>query len=199
MSLTRLIRIRFRSITEPIGRLLANSGITPNFLTGLGFALAVIAGCLFAVRPGQPYLAALVMICAGIMDILDGAVAREIPRFSGSLNDSIIDRLSEIAIYTGIIYSNYVYPAVVLLALSFSFLTSYTAAKGESLGIPMSNHLGIGQRAERLAPIVIFALIGYVWIGVYVSLILCVITFVQRYAYVIHVIPPSERKNLQVE
>jgi len=186
MSLTRIIKTRFQLIIEPSGRLLANAGVTPNFLTSLGLVLALIAGFLFATRPTQPYLGAFAVIGSGIMDILDGAVARETRKFSGSLNDSIIDRTSEIAIYGGIIYADYVSPFLVLLALGFSFLTSYIAAKGESLGIPMSGHLGIAQRAERLTPLIVFALIGYVWIGVYINLVLCVFTFAQRYMYVIH-------------
>ena len=44
--------------------------------------------------------------------------------------------------------------------------------------------MGIGERAERLLALVIFSLIGYVWIGVVVVLVLAFITFIQRY-YVI--------------
>jgi archaetidylinositol phosphate synthase len=185
MSLTRLIRTRFKSILAPCGLFLARAGLTPNFLSGLGLGTALIAGFLFALKPTQPYLAAIAIIISGMMDLLDGAVARHMPHFSGSLNDSILDRISEIAIFAGIVDADYMSPVIVLMALGISLTTSYLAAKGGSLGISMSHNLGLAQRAERLAPIVIFALLDYVWVGVYISLILSAITFTQRYAYVI--------------
>lgn len=185
MSLTRFIRTRFKSILVRIGVLLARAGLSPNFLSGLGLGFALIAGFLFATKPAQPYLAAIAVIISGIMDTLDGAVARQTPHFSGSLNDSILDRISEIAIYAGIIDADYLSSVIVLMALGVSLITSYIAAKGESLGIPMSHHPGLAQRAERLAPIIVFSLLDYVSVGVYISLIISTITCIQRWVYVI--------------
>ena len=186
MSLTRFIRTRFKPILDPSAALLAHAGLTPNFLSSLGLGFALIAGFLFATKPAQPYLAAIVVVISGIMDILDGTVARQTHHFSGSLNDSILDRISEIAIYAGIVAANYLSPVIVLMALGASLMTSYLAAKAEALGIPMTRHPGLAQRAERLAPIIIFALLDYVSIGVYISLVLSSVTCIQRYLYIVH-------------
>jgi archaetidylinositol phosphate synthase len=125
------------------------------------------------------------VIASGIFDVLDGAVARVMNRVSsaGSFNDSTLDRVAEVAIYAGIMYGAYTNSVLVLLALSFSLLVSYSRAKGDSLFVTLSG-VGIGERAERLLTLVIFSLIGYVWAGVIVVLVLAIITFVQRY-YVI--------------
>jgi archaetidylinositol phosphate synthase len=62
------------------------------------------------------------------------------------------------------------------------------------LGIALSG-IGIGERAERLIVLVIFALVGYVWIGIYIILAIAVITFGQRYLYVAKAI--QSKKNAQ--
>lgn len=179
-----------------IGETMGKAGITPNALTAAGFALALLAGFLFAYRPSQTYLAALSIVGSGVLDVLDGAVARATDKVSttGSFNDSTLDRISEIAIFAGIIYAGYHFlPSVVVLAaLGFSLLVSYVRAKGESLGIKLSG-IGIGERAERLIVLIVFSLAGLVWIAVYIILILVVITFAQRYVYVTQAIREKKR------
>ncbi len=163
---------------------MGSTGLSPTFWTFLGFAFSVIAGVLYAVRPSQPYLGGLLLIVSGIFDVLDGAVARVTNRVSksGAFNDSTLDRLAELAVYAGIIYGNYSSnsPLIVLMALGFSLLVSYTRAKGDSLGVSLSG-IGIGERAERLIVLIVFSILGYVWIGVAIVLILAFVTFVQRY------------------
>jgi archaetidylinositol phosphate synthase len=181
-----LVLNRIRSQIEPvvtsIGRMLGSTGLSPNFWTFFGFGFAVLAGIFFALRPGQPYLAATAILVSGIMDILDGAVARVTNKISksGSFNDSTLDRLAEVAIYSGIIFANYPYPILVVLALSFSLLVSYERAKGESLGISLGG-IGIGERAERLIVLIVFSFAGLVWIGVAIVFVLAFVTFLQRY------------------
>jgi archaetidylinositol phosphate synthase len=142
----------------------------------------MIAGISYGLRPEQPYLGAFFLIVSGLFDILDGAVARvnHLTSKSGSFNDSTLDRLAEVAIYSGIIYAGYTAPIFALLALSFSLLVSYTRAKGDSLGVSLSG-VGIGERAERLLVLIVFSIAGSVWIGVIIVLILAFITFLQRY------------------
>ena len=167
---------------DSIGRTLGATGLSPTFWTFLGFLFSALAGLLYALRPSQPYLGALLLIVSGVFDVLDGAVARVTHRVSkaGSFNDSTLDRLAEVAVYGGIIYGKYAPPVLVLLALGFSLLVSYTRAKGDSLGISLSG-IGIGERAERLIVLIVFSLVGFVWIGIVIVLVIAFITFVQRY------------------
>lgn len=118
--------------------------------------------------------------------MIDGAVARVMHRVSksGSFNDSTLDRLAEVSVYCGIAYAGYASPVLVLLALAFSLLVSYTRAKGDSLGVSLSG-IGIGERAERLLVLIVFSIIELVWIGVVIVLVIAFVTFVQRYVAIL--------------
>jgi archaetidylinositol phosphate synthase len=195
------IRDRIRPIMDRLGRSVAKSGLSPNLLTAFGFLLALLSGFLFAYRPLEPYFAALSLVGSGFMDILDGAAARTSGKVSsvGSFNDSTLDRISEVAIFAGIIYAGYrVSPWIVLLTLAFSLLVSYVRAKGESLGITMSG-IGVGERAERLIVLIVFSFAGFFWvgIGVYVILVLVLATFFQRYVYVVQMLQRKKGSTRQ--
>jgi len=172
-----------------IGFSLGRTGLPPTFWTAIGFGFSVIAGILYALRPNETYLAAVMILASGIFDVLDGAVARVTNKVSrlGSFNDSTLDRLAEVAVFGGIIYGGYLSPVLVLLALGLSLLVSYLRAKGESLGVPLSG-IGIGERAERLIVLIIFSIIGYVWVGVIVVVALALATFFQRYLAIYRVL-----------
>lgn len=190
------VRNQIKPFVDTIGRGFAKTGISPNVLTIIGFLFALLAAVLYATRPSQPYLAALAIIVSGIFDVIDGAVARITNKVtkSGSFNDSTLDRLAEVAIYSGIIYAGYTDSLAVLLALGFSLLVSYTRAKGDSLFVTLTG-VGIGERAERLLALVFFSLIGFVWIGVYLVLALAVITFVQRYFTIMSKLSVNSEKS----
>ena len=176
------IRAHVKPLMDSLGRTLAKTGLAPNVWTVVGFLFALLAGILYALRPSQPYLGGISIITSGIFDVLDGALARVTGKVTkaGSFNDSTLDRVADVAIFAGILYGSYTSGLLVLLALSFSLLVSYARAKGDSLSVTLSG-IGIGERAERLIVLVVFSLIGYVWIGVLVVLVLAAITFVQRY------------------
>ena len=180
------IRSSIKPLIDSIGRSFYATGLSPNFWTTFGFFVSVIAGLLYALRPDQPYLAALFILLSGFFDIVDGAVARISNKVSkaGSFNDSTLDRLAEVAIYAGILYGKYTSPLYVLLALSFSLLVSYARAKGDSLGIALSG-VGVGERAERLIVLVMLSLLGLVNLGVIVVLVLAAFTFLQRYVIIL--------------
>lgn len=181
---------RIRSLVEPVmtylGTGLGRARVSPNAVTFVGFFFAVLAGFLYAYFPKAQYLAAISLLLSGFMDILDGAVARATNHVSkgGSFNDSTLDRLAEVAIFAGLIYAGYVASIYVLLGLGFSLLVSYTRAKGDALNVKLSG-IGIGERAERLIVLIVFSLIGFVSYGIYIVLVLAIITFIQRYAFIL--------------
>ncbi len=176
------IRSQVAPLVDTIGRSLGATGLSPTFWTFLGFLFSLFGGVAYGLRPGEAFIGASLIVISGIFDVLDGAVARVMHRVSksGAFNDSTLDRLAEVAVYAGIIYGNYTSPILVLLALAFSLLVSYTRAKGDSLGVSLSG-IGIGERAERLIVLIVFSFIGLVWIAVVIVLAIAAVTFVQRY------------------
>lgn len=182
---------RLRNAITPfvlsVGRGLGKTGLPPNFWTFLGLLVSTLAGAIYAgLVAGGPILAGLVLLIAGAFDILDGAVAKATNRVtkSGAFLDSTIDRISEVVVFAGILVSGTVEGYLVLLAVAFSLLVSYTRARGESLGLVLSG-VGIGERPERMLALVIFSLLGLVYWGVVVVLALSVITFLQRVVFIV--------------
>lgn len=181
---------RLRNAITPIvlsvGRGLAKTGLPPNFWTFLGLFVSMVAGAIYAnLIAGGTLLAGLVLLLAGALDIADGAVAKATNNItkSGAFLDSTIDRVSEVAVFAGILYSNSVDGYLVLLTLAFSLLVSYTRARGESLGLSLSG-VGIGERPERIIVLVIFSVLGLVYWGVVAVLVLAIATFLQRAVFI---------------
>ena len=95
------------------------------------------------------------MIVANIFDFIDGKVAHELQLQSqfGAFWDSTLDRLSDLALLTGLIFlysklgrSDYV--MVAALTLIFSIMTSYARARAESLVEKCK--VGFMERPERI-------------------------------------------------
>src|SRR5689334_24033251 len=98
----------FGAIINRIVRWLALSKIHPNVLTFLGLVINIWAAWLFAA--GNFRWAGVVVILAGLFDMVDGRVARatdQVTRFGGFF-DSVLDRYSDLALFFGLLvyYAN---------------------------------------------------------------------------------------------
>ena len=129
-----------------------STGLSPNVITILGMGSALVCGYFLAV--GNVPLAAVFFVLSGVLDIVDGFVAKKLDMVTefGSFLDSLADRVSDAAIYLGIaVYylrlGEGVYVGLALLVLVLSFLISYTRAKGEALGVTCK--AGLMARAPR--------------------------------------------------
>lgn len=145
----------------------------------LGFLMGVIAGYLF--YTGNALFAGIFILLSGFFDVLDGAVAKVLNSVSkkGAFLDSNLDRVSEVAIYLGILLGGYAHPAIVMLAMAMALLVSYARARVEGLGRRVRG-LEIGERAERLLALAIFSFLGLVLWGVWVVLLLASVTYLER-------------------
>ncbi len=139
----------FRPFLWPFTRL----GISPNMLTCLGVALAFVCG--FFLAAGNITLAAVFLTLSGIMDLVDGFVAKKLDRVTvyGSFLDSFSDRVSDAAIYLGLTayylkQGEGVYVGLALVLLVTSFLISYVRAKAEGFGLTCK--AGLMARAPRI-------------------------------------------------
>ncbi len=172
-----------------LGKIIDRKGIPAIFFTIMGGIISGLSALLFAYLPRATYFAAIALLIAGIFDMLDGSVARASNKISkaGSLSDSTVDRIAEIAIFSGIAFGGEASPALVAAALGASLLVSYLRAKGESLGVPVSG-LGVGERAERVIVLIAFSFFGIVSLGLYLVLILASITVIQRFYKILRTI-----------
>ncbi|TVP39025.1 CDP-alcohol phosphatidyltransferase family protein [Candidatus Nitrosocosmicus arcticus] len=186
------LRNRFDPILEKVGRGFASLGFGPSFWTWIGLVLTIISAIMFSLHSPAigvdwytaTFLGSLFLILAGFFDIVDGAVARVTKRTSslGGYLDSVVDKVSEIIIFVGILIGNFTNPILVLVALSLSMLVSYTRARGEGLGVDLKGK-GIAERAERILIIVILGFIPFqenISVALWIISILSAITVLQR-------------------
>src|ERR1700683_3853040 len=161
MTYTRLIGLIFGKVIRLIVRGLALSKIHPNVLTFLGLLINVWAGVLLGA--GQFRWAGVVIIGAGLFDMVDGRVAREtnqVTRFGGFF-DSVLDRYSDLGLLMGLLvyYGNINRPWYVVLTaivMTGTVMVSYTRARAENT-IP-SCKVGFMERPERVVLLIIGAL-----------------------------------------
>jgi len=97
----------------------------------------------------------------------------------GAFSDSVLDRVSEIAVYWALVYSRLVDWQVGLAALSGSLMVSYLRARGEGLGSNMKG-VGIAERPERLLVLVVATFLGQLNAGAFLVAVLSSITILQR-------------------
>jgi CDP-diacylglycerol--glycerol-3-phosphate 3-phosphatidyltransferase len=178
---------RFLHLIQPFVRFLSGMRVRPNTLTATGWALSVMAGVLFGL--GYIKSAGALMLFAGLFDTLDGAVARHSNQMTvfGAFFDSTLDRLSESAIFMGIIYYYAITanPSGALLAaaaMTFSLMTSYARARAEGLGYKCQ--VGLLERPGRVLLLSVFSIFGLMTVGVAAVAAGAAVTTVQRILHV---------------
>ena len=117
----------------PLGKKLIKIPANVITLLGLFFSLLAFFGFIF-----QNLI--FIIICLFLVeffDQLDGVIARlQGPTMLGAFLDSTLDRIGDFLLFFGIILGGYTEVYIGFLALAGAFLTSYTRAKIEALGIP---------------------------------------------------------------
>ena len=130
------------------------AGLSPNSITILGFVFTLATFLFYwrGLRYGWEIAGALLtLLLASYFDALDGAMARRYHQTSrlGGVLDSVLDRLGEMFLYSGLAIGDLVDFRIVLWALSASFMVSYVRTRAEAEGLRMKG-VGIAERPERL-------------------------------------------------
>ena len=151
-------RVPVDKAVKPIGALLRRTRLTPDHLTIVGLLVGVAAAV--AIGFGQLRLGLLLVILAGLPDLLDGALAKASGSSSqrGAFFDSTVDRVTDALLLGGIAwhFASTESPHLAMLPFavsSVSAIISYERAKAESLGIEAKG--GLMERAERIIAICI--------------------------------------------
>jgi len=186
MNLAELRGSAARWISKLLMPILSKCRIKPNTLTWLGLTINIIAAAVIATN--HLLAGGLLVLLAGLFDILDGALARSAKQSTrfGALLDSTFDRLSEAVLLLGILAlylesGNTIEITVIFLALIASFLTSYVRARAEGLGLEC--HVGLFTRTERVIILALGLLFNQILIALLILVVLAFVTVGQRLVY----------------
>lgn len=174
---------------QPVGAALVNMGITADVMTIVGIGMSAVAAVV--IGSGNLGLGLILMICTGLPDLLDGAIAKAAGTSSlrGAYFDSVSDRLTDIMLFSGVAWylsvarddQMHMLPVAIM---GLAVMISYQRAKAESLGFDAKG--GLMERAERFVALGIGLFLGSIneslLLGVlWIMLVLTAITAVQRF------------------
>lgn len=135
-------------------------GKNPNIISIIASIIGLVAAYYYMI--GRSAVGGLILLLSGILDTLDGTVARLGERDSkfGATLDSTLDRYVEMFVFMGIIYHFKDSPMFywAFLALMGSLMVSYVRARAQSLGI--HKLVGLVQRFERFMILVTASLLN---------------------------------------
>jgi CDP-diacylglycerol--glycerol-3-phosphate 3-phosphatidyltransferase len=173
---------------------LALTRISPNVLTFVGLVINVGAALLFGFASADNNQALMfrwagvVIIGAGIFDMVDGRVARATNQVTdfGAFFDSVIDRYSDVALFFGLLVyyaraNRFFYVVLVAFVMVSSVMVSYTRARAESLIHKCK--VGFMERPERIVLVIIGALFNRMAPVLWVIAVLSLITVIHRIRY----------------
>ncbi len=191
-------------LIAPVGDYLVRKKVNPNAITTFGTLCTLATGVVFAT--GHIRTAGWFLGITALFDVLDGTVARRTGRSTtfGAFYDSTLDRVADGALLGGLTVFfarndvHHTIPAsmgtpmvgVLLLGIVGTFLTSYTRARAEALGIELKN-VGILQRPERItllsATQAFFGLTLNGWVLIAICVLLSVTAWVTAVQRIVHV------------
>jgi len=155
---------RFRSladrILEPVVRGALALGLTPDVVSLVAFLLALGAAGAFYLGGVWYLVGALLVFLNGSLDLLDGALARELEVDSraGDLLDHVLDRYADVVILAGLAAGVEQY-ALGFAAVTGVLLTSYLGTQIEAIGMERE-YGGLVGRADRLALVSVVAVVA---------------------------------------
>ena len=202
----------YKKLMAPIGRIIGKTGISPNGITMIAGVVAITGGTMYAL---QGHITSFnhwwaigfaVMFVAGLIDVLDGSVARATGKTTkfGTVLDPVMDRFAEFCFLFGFAIGNYTFapldaywswvtviPVGAWCAFCFAgmMFASYSRARGESVADITVESVGIMERREKLA-LLFLGNILYIWfpVALIISIILVgifsFITTIQRMLYI---------------
>ncbi|HET7632451.1 MAG TPA: CDP-alcohol phosphatidyltransferase family protein [Gemmatimonadaceae bacterium] len=202
-------------LIDPVADWCVRRGIHPNTITVIGTLCTLTGGVVYAT--GHISLGGFFLGLTAIFDVLDGTVARRSGKSStfGAFLDSTLDRLADgfvlggLAVFYALNQTHHTWasvPMVVvcLLGLIGAYLTSYTRARAEALGIDAK--VGMLQRPERVVLLSVpQAFFGLTLHGVVLGAIIVIltvsawITVYQRMACVYRATTPTGAKAPKAE
>lgn len=157
------LRAKYEQAVAPVGKVLADAGLSPNTMTVASLFIAIASAYIYAM--GMAPWGALLIVATGVFDMFDGAIARATGKTSrfGATLDHVTDRYAECFIVCGMIYGGYTPWHWGMFTLFGMLMASFTRAKAESVGGLERCTVGIAERQEKLILLIGGSLLhGYV-------------------------------------
>lgn len=184
-------RSYLQTVFDALGKGLIKFGFTPNAITIIAFILGVLAGT--ALSFAKPILALMLMGASGVMDVLDGTVARITGKSTklGAFLDLIFDRMVEAAIIIGFYFFHPEFALVYLIFFAgamFNFTTFMLAGSLFENKGNKSMHYDVGL-IERTETFMTFALMmifpNYIMVILGIFNVLMIFTGIMRISRII--------------
>ena len=197
-------REKIKKLEEIIGKFFSKF-FTPNQYTLISLLFVVISFSFLISL--NLVLALIFFLLAGLLDFIDGAVARSLQRATkkGAYLDTITDRYIEGIILLGFLFlplTTFLLPAKVwiFLALFGSLLTTYSKAAAKEKGIVTEElKKGLLTRAERIILITLAMLLGifnFSWL-IYPIIILAIFSNLTALQRIYLSLRPSQNKSIR--
>src|SRR6476659_8883164 len=163
-----MTRAAYAKLSTPVAKLALRAGFTPDSITIIGTAGAVVAA-LTLYPIGQLWWGSFAVFVFVLADMLDGAMARQSgggSRF-GAVLDATCDRIADGAIFCGLLWwaafglRSTSLVVATLICLVTSQVISYIKARAEASGL--SGEGGLIERPERLIIVLVGAGLSGVW------------------------------------
>jgi CDP-diacylglycerol---glycerol-3-phosphate 3-phosphatidyltransferase len=160
------------------------TGVRPWQLTLLSPVFIVLAG--WQIVLGNWLVAGFLLLVGSLLDVFDGSVARHRgeEKRSGAFMDSVLDRVSDMVLFSCLFWNlaaqgETVQAGLALLTLVVSLWVSQIRAEAGAVGIELSE--GLFQRLERMLALMVGLLIPHMMFPALIALaVLGVFTVLQR-------------------
>ena len=196
-------------VINPVADWLVRRRVNPNTITTIGTLCSIVGGIMYGA--GWISRAGWFLGLTALFDVLDGTVARRTNRSTtfGAFYDSTLDRVADGAVMGGLTLfyatsaAHYSVPMmlVALAGLIGAFMTSYTRARAEALGVDAK--VGMLQRPERVtllsAPQAFFGLALDGWILKFIVLLLTITAWITVYQRMVAVYDATTRRDRERE
>jgi CDP-diacylglycerol--glycerol-3-phosphate 3-phosphatidyltransferase len=193
-------------VINPVADWLVRRRVNPNHITTFGTLCSITGGVMYGA--GWISRAGWFLGITALFDVLDGTVARRTNRSTtfGAFYDSTLDRIADGAVMGGLTvfyatsaaHRSVPMMIIALAGLIGAFMTSYTRARAEALGIDAK--VGMLQRPERVvllsAPQAFFGLALDGWVLTLIVLMLTATAWITVYQRMLAVYNATTRRDL---
>jgi archaetidylinositol phosphate synthase len=186
-------RDRLIHYIDPVSRVFAKIGLTPNQLTLISLIFGIASALLYAFQ--HVYLAAGMLFLSGIFDFIDGGVARlngNATKF-GAAMDWIVDKYVDCLVLIGIGFSGLADPRLVAIAVFGSMINTFIKPvtyaeigfdkKEEGKIKDPLEGVGIFGRPETAITLIVLSLLDWVYWAIAIIAIMTNISALQRIIY----------------